>query len=66
MEQFYAQRKSKLDPINIMLASKRASNSTRPSIRPCKIEKKKQEPIKLVKMNQNEKIEGEELFDFNK
>ncbi|CAI2385349.1 unnamed protein product [Moneuplotes crassus] len=66
MEQFYEQRKSKLNPANIMLNQKRLSSQRDIS----RLSKKKEvvtpETIKVPKMDCSEKIEGDELFDFNK
>ena len=67
VEQFYEQRKSRLDPINIMLSQKRFSAQPKSPVRVSKVlSKPVKEPIVISKMNSDEKIEGDELFDYNR
>lgn len=69
MEQFYKQRKSKMDPINIMLSNsqKRGSSHPKSSIYSQRVAPEVKKPkIKLSKMNRDEKVEDDDLFDFNR
>lgn len=69
MEQFYNQRKSKMDPINIMLSNsqKRGSSLPKSSIYSQRLPPEGKKPeIKLEKMSRDEKVEDDDLFDFNR
>lgn len=65
MEQFYEQRKSKLNPMNIMLSHRRDTSITK-STKKNSIVKIDPKSIKLKKMDSSEKVEGVDFLDFNK
>ena len=69
IEEFYEQRKSKMSPINIMLSQRRKQSENRGNQTQNNVQSLTNDgkiKFKIDKMNWNEKIEGEELFDFNK